>query len=143
MRESVMRRTLICEIPEVFFQRIESPGTLGIPDVYFYNKNNGESGWAELKEVNDFAAVAVVHWRPGQFKWMTKYVEMGGAGILICTSKHSDHWYFFYGSHIRKTYTLDEIDGEAGYSGGLVRPSLFTKLLYSYQAGKAGHHGAL
>lgn len=126
MRESVMRRTLIGELPSVFIQRIESPSTLGIPDLYFYNQNSGESGWAELKEINDFNPVVKIPWRPGQFKWMRTYVKRGGTGILICTSKHSDHWYFFYGERIKRSYMIEEIDSMSGYSGTLLVPSLFT-----------------
>lgn len=109
MLESEMRKALIKDIPEVFFQPIESGGVkVGIPDLYFFNRVTGRGGWAELKEINDHRSTVRIPWRPGQRSWLLSFQAKGGNGILICTSKHLQWWYVF--KDLRNEYRLEELD---------------------------------
>ncbi len=117
MLESEMRKMLIKDLPRVFFQPIESHGTVGIPDLFFLNTTNSMAGWAELKEIDDFRDEVRIPWRPGQHRWMQQYVRNGGVGILLCTSKHTDHWYAFFCGNILRSYTLFDIEDYARWSG--------------------------
>lgn len=106
MKENLMRKQLIRELPMLFVQSIETGTTaLGIPDLFFFDRETKRVGWIELKQIDDFAEPVKVPFRPGQYNWLRSYVQMGGTAYLICTSKSTDEfWYVFAGPNIKLSY---------------------------------------
>jgi len=94
-------------VPYGIIERIESPITIGLPDVHFRTAEH--EGWIELKQLKQRRDHWVVPFQPGQFVWLTKYCNLNGTSVLVATI--GNNWYCFIGGEIRERYyTLDGYD---------------------------------
>jgi hypothetical protein len=73
----------LVSVGELMFQPIESSRTgIGVPDWWFRTRH--DEGWVEEKELRaPLKEVVRIPWRPGQFEWMRRYVQLGGHGLLF------------------------------------------------------------
>ncbi len=140
MLEKDMRRLLkhkfSVEIPHAVFQPIESGGTgIGIPDFFF--RTLYKEGWIELKEVELTShGIIVIHYRPGQLRWMRDYTRANGNMILLATYKKSIYtigwesiWIAIKGRNILDKYTTEAWDEAATFFMGHLNDINLSRLL--------------